>query len=394
VPAALLEREIDRRVEDFVRRLIDQQIDPMKVNINWEEFREQQRDAAVKAVKSALVLDEVARREGLPPPMRKSTARLSATRSAAAGALPPCGPASTRKARSGASTPGSGAKRRWTSCWRARPGGNPLWRPPRFLGAAPADTGQNPPVKALRASADKLTSGAGVVQSGRGLYRRPPWSKNRHPQPDCHPHDFRGSIGYDERMQLIPMVVEQTNRGERAYDIFSRLLKDSIIFVGTPIDDNVANLVIAQMLFLEAEDPDRDILLYINSPGGVVTAGMAIYDTMQFIKPDVQTYCIGQAASVAAVLLAAGAKGKRFSLPNSRILIHQPWVQGLGGQTTDIDIHARELLRTRERLNQILADHTGQPLKRIQDDTERDYIMGPDQGKEYGIIDDVIRKRA
>jgi ATP-dependent Clp protease protease subunit len=191
-----------------------------------------------------------------------------------------------------------------------------------------------------------------------------------------------------ERMQLIPMVVEQTNRGERAYDIFSRLLKDSIIFIGTPIDDNVANLVIAQMLFLEAEDPDRDILLYIN------TAGMAIYDTMQFIKPDVQTYCIGQAASVAAVLLAAGAKGKRFSLPNSRILIHQPWVQGLGGQTTDIDIHARELLRTRERLNQILAQHTGQPLKRIQDDTERDYIMSADQGKEYGIIDDVIRKRA
>ena len=171
-----------------------------------------------------------------------------------------------------------------------------------------------------------------------------------------------------ERMQLIPMVVEQTNRGERAYDIFSRLLKDSIIFIGTPIDDQVANLVIAQMLFLEAEDPDRDILLYINSPGGVVTAGMAIYDTMQFVKPDVATTCIGQAASVAAVLLAAGAKGKRYSLPNSRILIHQPWVQGLGGQTTDIDIHARELLRTRERLNQILAQHTGQPLKRIQDD--------------------------
>ena len=148
-----------------------------------------------------------------------------------------------------------------------------------------------------------------------------------------------------ERMQLIPMVVEQTNRGERAYDIFSRLLKDSIIFIGTPIDDQVANLVIAQMLFLEAEDPDRDILLYINSPGGVVTAGMAIYDTMQFVKPDVATTCIGQAASVAAVLLAAGAKGKRYSLPNSRILIHQPWVQGLGGQTTDIDIHARELLQ-------------------------------------------------
>ena len=197
-----------------------------------------------------------------------------------------------------------------------------------------------------------------------------------------------------DRMQLIPMVVEQTNRGERAYDIFSRLLKDSIIFIGTPIDDQIANLVIAQMLFLEAEDPDRDIMLYINSPGGVVTAGMAIYDTMQFIKPDVQTICIGQAASVAAVLLASGTKGKRFSLPNARILIHQPWLQGLGGQATDIDIHAKELLRTRERLNQLLASHTGQPLKRIQDDTERDYIMSPDQGKEYGIIDDVIRKRA
>jgi ATP-dependent Clp protease protease subunit len=198
----------------------------------------------------------------------------------------------------------------------------------------------------------------------------------------------------DARMQLIPMVVEQTNRGERAYDIFSRLLKDSIIFIGTPIDDQIANLVIAQMLFLEAEDPDRDIMLYINSPGGVVTAGMAIYDTMQFIKPDVQTICIGQAASVAAVLLASGTKGKRFSLPNARILIHQPWLQGLGGQATDIDIHAKELLRTRERLNQLLASHTGQPLKRIQDDTERDYIMSAEQGKEYGIIDDVIRKRA
>ena len=194
--------------------------------------------------------------------------------------------------------------------------------------------------------------------------------------------------------QLVPMVVEQTNRGERAYDIFSRLLKDNIIFIGTPIDDNVANLAIAQMLFLEAEDPDKDIQLYLNSPGGSITAGFAIYDTMQFIRPDVQTICIGQAASIAAVLLTAGTKGKRFSLPNSRILIHQPWVQGLGGQTTDIDIHARELLRTRERLNQILADHTGQSLKRIQDDTERDYIMGADAGKEYGIIDDVIRKRA
>src|SRR5471032_2042311 len=180
---------------------------------------------------------------------------------------------------------------------------------------------------------------------------------------------------YDSYAQLVPMVVEQTNRGERAYDIFSRLLKDSIIFVGTPIDDSIANLVIAQMLFLEAEDPDKDILLYINSPGGSITAGMAIYDTMQFIKPDVQTTCIGQAASMAAVLLAAGAKGKRFSLPNSRIVIHQPLMSGLGGQATDIDIAAREILRMRERLNEILVHHTGQSIKRIQDDTERDYII-------------------
>jgi ATP-dependent Clp protease protease subunit len=198
----------------------------------------------------------------------------------------------------------------------------------------------------------------------------------------------------ESRAQLIPMVVEQTNRGERAYDIFSRLLKDSIIFIGTPIDDAIANLVIAQMLFLEAEDPERDILLYINSPGGSVTAGLAIYDTMQFIKPDVQTYCIGQAASFAAVLLAAGAKGKRFSLPNARILIHQPWLSGLAGQASDIDIHAREILRQRERLNEIMATHTQQPLTRIQEDTDRDYIMSAGQAKEYGIIDDVLNRRA
>jgi ATP-dependent Clp protease protease subunit len=198
----------------------------------------------------------------------------------------------------------------------------------------------------------------------------------------------------EPRAQLVPMVVEQTNRGERAYDIFSRLLKDNIIFIGTPVDDAVANLAIAQMLFLEAEDPDKDIQLYINSPGGSITAGFAIYDTMQFIKPDVQTICIGQAASIAAVLLAAGAKGKRYSLPNSRILIHQPWMSGLGGQATDIDLAAKEILRMRERINEILVHHTGQPLKRIQDDTERDYIMSPEQGREYGIIDDVIRKRA
>jgi ATP-dependent Clp protease protease subunit len=204
---------------------------------------------------------------------------------------------------------------------------------------------------------------------------------------------MRNGTVTDSRMTLVPMVVEQTNRGERAYDIFSRLLKDNIIFLGTPVDDTVANLVIAQMLFLEAEDPDKDILLYINSPGGVITAGLAIYDTMQYVRPDVQTLCIGQAASIAAVLLTAGAKGKRASLPNSRILIHQPWMSGLGGQATDIALAAKEILRQRERINEIMELHTGQPLKRIQDDTERDYIMSPDEAKEYGILDDVIRKR-
>ena len=196
------------------------------------------------------------------------------------------------------------------------------------------------------------------------------------------------------RNQLIPMVVEQTNRGERAYDIYSRLLKDSIIFIGTPIEDSIANLVIAQMLFLEAEDPDRDIVLYINSPGGSISAGLAIYDTMQFIKPDVQTVCMGQAASMAAVLLSAGTAGKRFSLPNSRVVIHQPLMSGLAGQATDIDIHAKEILRMRQRLNEILVSHTGQKLKRIEEDTERAYSMDAEQGRAYGSIDEVIRPRA
>ncbi len=189
---------------------------------------------------------------------------------------------------------------------------------------------------------------------------------------------------------LVPMVVEQTSRGERAYDIYSRLLRDNIIFIGTPIDDNIANLVTAQLLFLEAEDPDKDISLYINSPGGSITAGLAIYDTMQFIRPDVTTICIGQAASMAALLLAAGAPGKRFALPNSRILIHQPSMGGLSGQATDIDIHAREILRMREITNQMLAKHSKQPLEKISKDVERDFIMDANQAKEYGIVDDII----
>ncbi len=198
---------------------------------------------------------------------------------------------------------------------------------------------------------------------------------------------------FEEKNTLIPMVVEQTNRGERAYDIYSRLLRDSIIFIGTPIDDNVANVVTAQLLFLEAEDPERDISLYVNSPGGSITAGLAIYDTIQFIRPDVSTICVGQASSMGAVLLAAGAPDKRFALPNSRIMIHQPWLGGLQGQASDIEIHAKEILRMRSILNDILAKHTGQPLERIEKDVERDYIMSADQCKDYGIIDDVISQR-
>ncbi|GAV26368.1 ATP-dependent Clp protease proteolytic subunit [Carboxydothermus islandicus] len=191
---------------------------------------------------------------------------------------------------------------------------------------------------------------------------------------------------------LVPIVVEQTSRGERSYDIWSRLLKDRIIFIGGPIDDHVANLVIAQMLFLEAEDPEKDIHLYINSPGGVITAGMAIYDTMQYIKPDVSTICIGQAASMGAFLLAAGAKGKRFSLPYARIMIHQP-LGGVQGQATDIDIHAREILRMKDILNELLTKHTGQPKEKIERDTERDFFMSAAEAKEYGIIDEVITVR-
>lgn len=190
------------------------------------------------------------------------------------------------------------------------------------------------------------------------------------------------------------MVVEQTARGERAYDIYSRLLKSRIIFLGMPIDDTVANLVIAQLLFLEQEDPDKDIDLYINSPGGSVTAGLAMYDCMQLVKPDVSTICMGMAASAAALLLAGGAKGKRFALPHSRIMIHQPWIRGIGGQATDIEIHAKQILHTRATLDQILADHTGQPLERVKKDTERDYFMSSEEAREYGLIDKTISKDA
>jgi len=191
---------------------------------------------------------------------------------------------------------------------------------------------------------------------------------------------------------LIPMVIEQSSRGERAYDIYSRLLKDRIIFVGETVEDSMANTIIAQMLFLESDDPDKDINLYLNSPGGVTTSGLAIYDTMQYIRPDIATICVGQSASLAALLLAAGTKGKRYALPNARIMIHQP-LGGMQGQATDIDIHAREILKTRDTLNRILAKHTGQDIETIQRDTERDFFMSSEQAKEYGIVDKVIATR-
>jgi ATP-dependent Clp protease protease subunit len=190
----------------------------------------------------------------------------------------------------------------------------------------------------------------------------------------------------------VPWVIEQTGRGEREYDLFSRLLKDRIVFLGTAIDDSVSNLIISQLLFLEADDPEKDIYLYLNSPGGIITSGMAIYDAMQYIKPDVATICFGQAASMGSVLLACGAKGKRYALPHARVMIHQPW-GGIQGQASDIEIHANEILRTKEELNKILEFHTGQPSKRIQQDTERDYFMSAEEAIEYGIIDEVITRR-
>ena len=204
------------------------------------------------------------------------------------------------------------------------------------------------------------------------------------------PENNKGALGLQSN--LVPMVVEQTARGERSYDIFSRLLKERVIFIVGAIEDHMANLIVAQLLFLESENPDKDISIYINSPGGVVTAGMAIYDTMQFIKPDVSTLCVGQAASMGSLLLAGGAAGKRFALPNSRVMIHQP-LGGFQGQASDIDIHAREILKMRDNLNGILSKHTGQPMKTIEDDTERDNFMSADQAAEYGLIDEVLRER-
>jgi len=192
---------------------------------------------------------------------------------------------------------------------------------------------------------------------------------------------------------LVPMVIEQTSRGERAYDIYSRLLRDNVIILGTPIDDNIASLVIAQMLFLEAENPEKDIMLYVNSPGGSVTAGLAIYDTMQYVKPDVQTICMGQAASMASVLMAAGAPGKRHALPNARFLLHQPWTSGMQGQASDIEIHAKDLIRLKHKISEIYVKHTGQALEKVERDTDRDFILEAEEAKKYGLIDHVFTSR-
>ncbi len=204
--------------------------------------------------------------------------------------------------------------------------------------------------------------------------------------------DPRSQVLMPPSGMIIPTVIEQTHRGERGWDIFSRLLKDRIIFLGTAINDDVANIVIAQLLFLESEDPDKDIMIYINSPGGLVTAGLAIYDTMQYVRPQVATFCMGQAASMGAFLLAAGAKGKRYALPHARIMIHQP-LGGFSGQATDIDIHAKEILRTRDTLNQLLSHHTGQPIDKVKNDTERDYFMSADESKGYGLVDEIMNAR-
>jgi len=200
----------------------------------------------------------------------------------------------------------------------------------------------------------------------------------------------KGALGMTDF--IIPTVIEQTHRGERGWDIFSRLLKDRIVFLGTPVDDQIANIIVAQMLFLESEDPDKDVMLYINSPGGLVTAGMMIYDTMQYVRCDVATICMGQAASMAAWLLAAGTKGKRYSLPNARIMLHQP-LGGFQGQATDIDIHAKEILKTRDRMNELLAKHTSHPIDKIKHDTERDFFMSAAEAKEYGVVDEILIKK-
>jgi ATP-dependent Clp protease protease subunit len=202
--------------------------------------------------------------------------------------------------------------------------------------------------------------------------------------------DKKGALGMTDF--IIPTVIEQTHRGERGWDIFSRLLKDRIVFLGTPVDDQIANIIVAQMLFLESEDPDKDIMLYINSPGGLVTAGMMIYDTMQYVRCDVATICMGQAASMAAWLLAAGTKGKRYSLPNARVMLHQP-LGGFQGQATDIDIHAKEILKTRDRMNELLAKHTGHDINKIKHDTERDFFMSAAEAKEYGVVDEMLVKK-
>ena len=335
VPESLVQQQIDTRLERGLRALAAQGMNTEQMRkLDFARLRAAQRDGAVAEVKTNILLDRIAAEENI------SISDEELDRELQLAALQ-----------------------------------------------------SREPVDALRA---RLKADGGLDRIREQLRREKTASLLYERLPGIRRQTITGELNSpteereEEQMALVPMVVEQTSRGERAYDIYSRLLRDNIIFLGTPIDDDIANLIVAQMLFLSGEDPEKDVHLYINSPGGSITAGLAIYDTMQFIKNKVETICIGQAASMGAFLLLAGTKGKRFALPNSRILIHQPSMGGLSGQATDIDIHAREILRIREITNNLIARHTGQPLDRIERDVERDFIMNAQQAKEYGIVDEII----
>jgi ATP-dependent Clp protease protease subunit len=346
-PELLAESETEGALRDYARYLAASGVDPKSAD--WEKLRLDARPGAEKRVREYLLLDAIARREGIEVTDTELEAEFKRT-----------------------------AARRGEDPGRAAPEAGPGGRPRVAARRNAAVQG--------RGSLDLCRAGATLGGARRGRV-----SRSR--------RESRGARMVMEEEQegggmvLVPMVIEQTSRGERAYDIYSRLLKDNIIFLGQPIDDTIANLIIAQMLFLESENAERDISFYINSPGGVISAGMAIYDTMQYVKNDVSTICVGQAASMAAVLMAAGARGKRFALPNSRFLIHQPLGYGLQGQAADIEIHAKDLLKMRERINQILSEHTGQAIEKIAKDTDRDYILEAEDAKKYGLVDSIYHRR-
>ena len=345
VPESLIEQQIDIRLERGLRALAAQGLTAEQMKkMDLHRLRAGQREQAIHDVKAALLLEKVAEEENMQVSDEEMNRELEALAKQTK---------QTSEAVRARLTRDGGLDRIRTQ--------NPQREDPRISVS---------PVRMTTPRTISILPRLRIENQGRSV---------------------EANVN-DPKMMLVPMVIEQTGRGERAYDIYSRLLRDNIIFIGTPIDDNIANLVIAQMLFLAQEDPEKDIQLYINSPGGSITAGMAIYDTMQYVKNDVTTICIGQAASMAALLLSAGQAKKRLALPNSRILIHQPSMGGLSGQATDIDIHAREILRMREITNQLLSKHTGQKLDKVEKDVERDFIMNSQQAKEYGIIDDIIYK--